>query len=168
LERPLGTVRPDVSAYINGVPVAIEVQITSLSLGTIAYRTTVYMRKGIYVLWLLQWTPELDSNRYTPQLWEKWIHAVYFGRVYYWLKDLTVVSYRFEPSFRKIPQKTWRSEKGKKMTGGGYSVRSKRHRSAVRGERFNLATDFVPKDRDWWEDNYLTIPAAKIFMENNS
>jgi len=31
LERPLGLVRPDVSAEINGVPVAIEVQISSLS-----------------------------------------------------------------------------------------------------------------------------------------
>jgi type I site-specific restriction-modification system R (restriction) subunit len=39
LERPLGTNRPDVSAHINGVPVAIEVQISSLSLETIAYRT---------------------------------------------------------------------------------------------------------------------------------
>jgi competence protein CoiA len=39
LERPLGTNRPDVSAEINGVPVAIEVQISSLSPETIAYRT---------------------------------------------------------------------------------------------------------------------------------
>src|SRR2546426_7526415 len=57
LERPLGIVRPDVSAYINGVPVAIEVQISSLSPETIAQRTRDYAIKGIYVLWLLQWTP---------------------------------------------------------------------------------------------------------------
>jgi competence protein CoiA len=31
LERPLGTNRPDVSATINGVPVAIEVQISALT-----------------------------------------------------------------------------------------------------------------------------------------
>ena len=46
-ERPLGTVRPDVSAYINGIPVAIEVQISSLSLETIQQRTIEYARKGI-------------------------------------------------------------------------------------------------------------------------
>jgi competence protein CoiA len=93
LERPLGTNRPDVSANINGVPVAIEVQISSLSLETIQQRTMEYARKGIYVLWLLQWTPKLDARRYTPRLWEKWIHAAYFGRVYYWIEGLTVVSY---------------------------------------------------------------------------
>jgi competence protein CoiA len=62
LERPLGSVRPDVSAFINGVAVAIEVQISSLSLDTIMHRTIQYAQKGIYVLWLLQWTPELDEN----------------------------------------------------------------------------------------------------------
>jgi competence protein CoiA len=82
LERPLGTNRPDVSAHINGVPVAIEVQISSLSIETIMQRTIQYAQKGIYVLWLLQWTPKLDAKRYTPRLWEKWIHAAYFGRVY--------------------------------------------------------------------------------------
>ena len=38
LERPLGTNRPDVSAEINGVPVAIEVQLSSLSIETIMQR----------------------------------------------------------------------------------------------------------------------------------
>ena len=82
LERPLGTNRADVSEEINGVPVAIEVQISSFSLETIAQRTVEYARKGIFVLWLLQWTPKLDAKRYTPRLWEKWIHSAYFGRVY--------------------------------------------------------------------------------------
>jgi competence protein CoiA len=165
LERPLGTNRPDVSANINGVPVAIEVQISSLSLDTIARRTMEYARKGIYVLWLLQWTPELNARRYSPRLWEKWIHAAYFGRVYYWVEGLTVVSYHFDPHFKSVPKKSWYSEDGEKMTGGGYSQRLKRHRTAVRGQTLNLATDFVPHNRDWWEGNDLTIPFAKLFME---
>ena len=48
LERPFGTNRADVSAEINGVPVAIEVQISSLSLETITQRTMEYARKGIF------------------------------------------------------------------------------------------------------------------------
>lgn len=40
LERLLENVRPDASAYINGIPVAIEVQISSLSFETIMRRTT--------------------------------------------------------------------------------------------------------------------------------
>jgi competence protein CoiA len=47
LERPLGTNRPDVSADINGVPVAIEVQISSLLPETIQRRTIEYARKAV-------------------------------------------------------------------------------------------------------------------------
>jgi competence protein CoiA len=165
LERPLGTVRPDVSAYINGVRVAIEVQISSLSIDTIMRRTIDYFRKGIHVLWLLQWTPQLDGERYTPKLWEKWIHACYFGRVYYWTGGLNVVSYEFEPSLKSVPKKSWYSKDGRKMTGGGYSVRSKRYRAAIRGKMLNLATDFVPRERSWWEGNGVKVPDAKLFME---
>ena len=164
LERSLSGVRPDVSAYINGVPVAIEVQISSLSLETIQRRTIEYARNGIYVLWLLQWTLALDARRYTPRLWEKWVHAAYFGRVYYWLKGLSVVSYHFDANFKAIPQSSWYSRKGRKMTGGGYNRRSKRYWTAIRGKTFNLATDFGPRERDWWEGKGLTIPAAKLFM----
>jgi competence protein CoiA len=164
MERPLGTNRPDISAYINGVPVAIEIQISSLSEETIQHRTMEYARKGIYVLWLLLWTPDLTDPRYTPRLWEKWIHAAYFGRVYYWIEDLSIACYRFEPSLKSVPKKSWYSADGKKMTGGGYSRRSKRYRTAIRGETLNLARDFAPKDRDWWQGNGITIPFAKLFM----
>lgn len=164
LERPLGTNRPDVSAYINGVPVAIEVQISSLSLQTITYRTMEYARKGIYVLWLLPWTPALTNKRYTPKLWEKWIHAAYFGRVYFWIEGLTVVSYRFEPSLKSVPRKSWHTKNGKIMKTAGYSRRLKRYRTPIRGETLNLIKDFVPKERDWWEGNDLTIPFGKLFI----
>src|ERR1051325_9841204 len=167
MERPLGTVRPDVSAHINGVPVAVEVQISSLSIETIMSRTIEYSRKGIYVLWLLQWTPKLDAPRYAPTIWEKWIHTAYFGGVYYWIEGLTVVRYRFEPSFKTVPRKSWRSGRGKKITVGGYSRRSKRHSSAVREETLNLVTDFIPKQRYWWEGGGVKVPDAKLFIHRN-
>jgi len=164
LERRLGEVRPDVSAIINGIPVAIEVQISSLSTETIMRRTIDYHRRGIYVLWLLLWTPKLDSKRYAPTLWEKWIHAAYFGRVYYWLEGLRVVSYHFDPQLKTVPKKTWYSEDGEKMAGGGYSQRLKRYRTPVRGRVFNLATDFGPREREWWEGGGVKVPDAKLFM----
>lgn len=167
LERPLGTNRPDVGAYFSGVPVAIEVQISRLSQETIVHRTIEYARKGIYVLWLAQWTPALDAKRYSPALWEKWVHATYFGRVYYWIEGLSVACYHFDPAFVTVPRSTWYSKDGKKVTAGGYSRRSKRRRSAIRGKTFNLATDFTPKDRDWWEGSRMKIPFAKLFMDIN-
>lgn len=165
LERPLGLVRADVSADINGVPVAIEVQISSLSPETIAQRTIEYARLGIYVLWLLQWTPKLDAKRYSPRLWELWVHAAYFGRVYYWVEGLTIVSYHFDSNHRTIPKTTWYSKDGRKMTAGGYSRRSKRYRTAIRGRTLNLATNFSPRNRDWWEGNGVTVPAARLYVD---
>lgn len=167
MERPLGSNRPDVSAYVHGVPVAIEVQMSSLSLETIMRRTIDYHQKGIYVLWLLQWSSKLDAGRYTPRLWEKWVHAAYFGRVYYWLEGLQVVSYTFEPSLKSLPKKTWYARSGKKMTGGGYTRRLKRHRIAARGAMLNLAKDFYAHDRFWWEGNGLKVPDAKIFLSKD-
>jgi competence protein CoiA len=164
LERPLGAVRPDVSAYINGVPVAIEVQISSLSIETIQQRTIEYARLGIYVLWLLQWTSTLNMPRYTPRQWEKWIHAAYFGQVYYWIEGQTVVSYHFDPYYKTVPKETWYSKDSEKMTGGGYSRRSKHYRTAVRGSMLNLVTDFGPRERCWWEGNGIKVPDARFFL----
>lgn len=166
MERKIGeTNRPDVSALIGGVPVAIEVQLSSLSVETIMARTIDYHRRGIYVLWLLPWTPDLDRERYTPRVWERWIHTAYFGRVYYWMRGLEVVSYHFEANLRTIPRKTWYGKHGQKQTGGGYTQRSKRFRTATRGHIFNLATDFGPRERLWWEGGGVKVPDAKLFME---
>ena len=165
LERPLGSVRPDVSAYIRGIPVAIEVQISALSIETIMRRTIEYHRKGIYVLWLLQWTPALDGDRYTPKLWEKWIHTAYFGNVFYWTGGLSVISYRFEPKLRSVPAASWYSSDGRKMTAGGYTRRLKRQRTAVRGEALHLVNDFGPRERFWWQGGGVTVPDAKLFTK---
>lgn len=164
LERSLGTARPDVSANINGVPVAIEVQISNLSLETIARRTAEYARRGIYVLWLPQWTPDLDHIRYSPPLWVKWLHAAYFGRVYYWVQGLEVACYHFDPYYRSIPKTSWYSPNGKKMAGGGYNRTSKRFRRPIRGQTLNLAADFVPKTREWWKGGDIVVPFSKIFV----
>lgn len=164
LERPLAANRPDVFAVIRGVPVAIEVQISSLSVDTIMQRTIDYGRNGVHVLWLLPWTAKLDQPRYAPTVWEKWIHAAYFGRVYYWLDGLSVVPYRFEPSLKSVPKQSWYSVYGKRMTAGGYSRKSARYRTPVRGETLNLSRDFGPKERFWWEGNGIKVPDAKLFM----
>jgi competence protein CoiA len=167
LERPLGTVRPDVSAYVKGVPVAIEIQISSLSIEAIMFRTIEYFRKGIYVLWLLPWTAELDKPRYAPAIWEKWIHCCFFGRVYYWKEKLDVLEYEFEPSLKTIPRNTWYTKSGKKVTVGGYALKSVRFRHPIRKKLLNLVRDFGPRQRFWWEGGGVKVPDAKLFMGKN-
>jgi len=168
LERSFGEMRPDIFAIINGTRVAIEVQISSLSIETITRRTIQYAQNGIHVLWLLQWTPELDSQRYTPKVWERWVHSTYFGQVYYWIEGITVVSYSFEPHFKIVPKTSWYSKGGKRMTAGGYTQQSKRYCVPVRGETLNLVSDFRGQQRYWLEANGFKLPDAKLFIHTSS
>ena len=56
---------------------------------------------------------------------------------------------------------------GQKMTGGGYSRKAKRYRTAIRGRSLNLVKDFGPRFRYWWEGNGLKVPDAKLFMSRD-
>jgi hypothetical protein len=84
--------------------------------------------------------------------------------VYYWIEGLTVVSYRFKASVRIVPRKTWYSMDRNKMTAGGFVQKSTRHRTAIRGETLNLATDFAPTQRYLWEGGGVKVPDATLFM----
>jgi len=102
LERGLGEVRPDVSFVYNNTLFAIEVQASNLDWKEISRRTSIYQQKGIPVLWT---PPYLDNMfkkrnednlpRYTPKLWEKYLHAMYFGKVFYWLRgeELKIIKF---------------------------------------------------------------------------
>jgi competence protein CoiA len=165
LERSLGAARADIFARIRGVPVAIEVQLSVLSVETIARRTEEYARQGIYVLWLPQWSPRLDARRYNPRVWEKWLHSVQFGHIYYWRHGLAVASYRFESSMIHVPKQLVRNSNGKRISVGGYARRSKRFRSARHVGQHNIVRDFAPKNRLPWSAGKIVIPSAKLFIE---
>ena len=135
LERGMGTVRPDVRACINGIYVAIEVQLSALSIESIIYRTQQYHLKGMHVLWLAQRTDALNEEQYSIRPWEKWVHAACFGRVYYWLQDLTVMPYHFEAAYRSIPSEEL-YDGGHEVSVGGGARRLKRYRIPVPGARW--------------------------------
>jgi competence protein CoiA len=164
LERPLGEVRPDISAVIRGVPVAIEVQITVLPIETVIHRTVEYAKRGIALLWISPWTPKLDDYRYSPSFREKWLHAAYFGQAYYWTSGLTVVPYRFEPYPISVPKMEWQDKRGRVTTGGGYSRISKRFRKPVAGEPLHLVDDFGAVDRGPFEAGKLVVPKARLWI----
>ena len=52
LEKSWGEVVSDVYVVIRGAPIALEVQISSLTIDEIMYRTKMYYEKDIAVLWL--------------------------------------------------------------------------------------------------------------------
>lgn len=156
MERNLGTVRPDVSAYLDNVPFAIEVQLSSLSLDKIRYRTSEYARKGIYVLWLPLYTPELRRELYQPRPWERWLHAAYFGRVYYWLEGLKVVPVHFRDYYAQVRGRTRDYQK------------LSRRKVPVDGQVAVLTNDFGPVRREAWSGESLSIPQSKLLMETRA
>jgi competence protein CoiA len=153
MERNLGTVRPDVSAYIGDVAVAIEVQLSSLSLDKIRYRTEEYARKGIYVLWLPLYTQELSQELYRPRPWEHWLHAAYFGRVYYWLEGLKIVPVHFRDYYASVRGRT-----------RDYRKLSRR-KVPVDGEAVVLTENFRPVSREAWSGRYVAVPQSKLWMD---
>ena len=154
MERDLGTVRPDVSAYINNVPVAIEVQLSNLSVSRIQYRTAEYARKGIYVLWLPVHAQDLRAELYSPSLWEQWLHAAYAGRVYYWLEGLRVLPVHFRDTYASVRGRTRDYQK------------LARRKVPIDGNVTLLTDDFRPVSREARSIERGSIPPAKLFMDS--
>ena len=165
LELPLGTVRPDVFAHIRGVPVAIEMQISTLSPATITHRTEEYTRLGIYVLWLLEWTPELSTTSYSPRHFERWLHATYFGRVYFWKRGLNVLPYHFHEQHIEVKERRWRDEHGHRQVSRGFHRVSKRHKLPICGRMLHIVHDFRKTTRLPWQGGNLVVPKANLFMD---
>ena len=156
MERDLGTVRPDVSAYINGVPVAIEVQLSNLSLAKIQYRTAEYSRKGIYVLWLPIYTSDLKLELYLPSPWEHWLHVAYFGRVYYWIEGLRILPVHFRDYHLSVRGRT---RDYQKLT---------RKRVPMDGKTAVLTDDFRPMIRQAWSGARVSVPPSKLFIDSQT
>lgn len=154
MERDLGTVRPDVSAYINDVPVAIEVQLSNLSLAKIQHRTIEYARKGIYVLWLPLYTNDLRRELYTPRPWERWLHATYFGRVYYWQEELKIVPVSFRDYYYRARGRTRDYQK------------LSRKKVPLADSPLHLAREFVPLVREAHAGGGFFVPQARLFVGN--
>jgi competence protein CoiA len=155
LERDLIEVRPDVSCYIGGVPVAVEVQASSLSVERIARRTAEYARKGVYVLWLPLFTPRLLSELYDPRPWERWLHAAYSGRVYYWAGGFKIRPVHFRDYFV--------TARGRTQDYGKFSRRV----VPIEGREANLSTDFarcLTAERSCGRAGQ-TLPAMRLYVD---
>lgn len=160
LERDMGPVIPDIYAVIDGVTVAIEVQLSNLSVNDITRRTRHYNNLGISVLWLPLFDDKLEQERYSPKAWEKWLHAAYFGRIYYWLDGLSVIPIHFDEYMIDVDE-AYNSE-GEEV--GGYSYRSKRWRTPVCLDEMSIIHDFYPSKRQGWQGGPINIPECRLYI----
>lgn len=147
LERYLQEVRPDVSFVLNGELVAIEIQFSHLSSDQIAWRTKAYARKHIAVLWTPSFPMELFEGRYAPREWERYLHTLYSGRVYYWLEEVKLVPVKFEEYL--LPPNWYSGER-----------RSKRFVSPRM-----LPPVSIPQLAPVWRKPWHAFPHAKLWCE---
>lgn len=164
LEKRLPGAIADVFAIISGVPVAIEVQRSVLGIAGVEARTAAYHRLGIAVVWVALPEGRLDFDRYSPAGWERWCHAAYFGRVYYWQQGQLLRPIHFAPFALHVPQQTWRRA-GRELSAGGYDRRSKLWVTPMAGRPVLLSADFQRRVREAWAGGKLAIPDCTLFVD---
>lgn len=166
IEKDLGSVRPDIFFIKAGVPIAIEVQLSTLSIEQIIYRTIEYLQKGVHVLWLPRFRDDLLLERYSPRPWEKWLHTAYFGRIYYWHSNLNMVPVHFEHHYLNVEERSWFEAGGIENSAGGYKKLSKRFKTPLTGNPVNLIRDFKPLTRKPLITNSYTIPESRLLIDS--
>ncbi|MDM0031336.1 competence protein CoiA family protein [Variovorax sp. J22P271] len=164
LEKNFGTAVADVFAVISGVPVAVEMQRSALAVSEITARTAEYHRLGIAVLWIDIPNGDLGLSRYSPAAWERWCHAAYFGRVYYWAGGQTLRPVHYAPLALRVEETSWRTN-GQIHSGGGYYRRSRRWRTPRPGQPVLLLKGFQRSLRHAWTGGSVHGPECTLFID---
>lgn len=162
MERDFGTVVADVYAEFRGAKVAIEVQRSELSDTAIAARTQAYDRLGIFVLWLAL-NPPVNGARFNPTVWQKWVHAAYFGRVHFWTEGLRILPIHFDAYTEQRGGKTYFQKGGIERESAVYDKFFKVSRTSNMGPALNLATDFFPTAQPGLTMGGITVPRSRLF-----
>jgi competence protein CoiA len=165
LEKDFTISVADIYANISGIPVAIEIQKSSLSVNEIVDRTKNYNKLGIYVLWLGLFNEKLSSEKYSPKAWEKWCHAAYFGRVYYWIKGQEILPIHFDPYKKYIEEQTWFEPGGYEQSAGGYEKTMKRYKNPNSGIPALISRSFMANIKNSWSSGSIEIPECKIYLD---
>ena len=162
-------VRPDLSGRINGKGIIIEIQASTLSIEKILHRTEQYSKRGAYILWIVPLEEDLGTEKFRPRLFERYLHRLYYGRVYYWYRGdgskLTPVHY--DITERYIEETNWFEIDGTERMEGGYYKPYQRIKNPNYGQKVDLLNDFKIEQREAFElkDDELLVPKCNIFLD---
>lgn len=96
-EHHFGMVQADLTFFFRGIQVAIEIQRSNVSWTNIVERTHQYHILGIHVLWILiSNSPLRKGLDASVPLWQRCLHALYFGVMYYWIGGQLVAPIHLE------------------------------------------------------------------------
>lgn len=179
IERPLAADKikgysalvPDLSGRINKRPVIIEIQRSSLNVKLIRHRTNEYTKRGAAILWLVPLKEKLGTDYFRPRLFERFLHSIYYGRIYYWQKGfgLKVLPVHFSSAQRWIEESTWFDpDMQEERSEGGFFKFYKTIRKPTPTENFlEITSDFVFEKAEEWQpkNEELKVPERLIFRD---
>jgi len=161
---------PDISGKIGKKGIAIEVQASAYTLNRIYEKTCDYHKMGIYVLWILPLRGDLGIEPFRPRLFEKYLHSLYFGRVYYCtLGSGTILQpVHYSPAKRYIEESEWYEGTGEQRTEGGYYLTYKTVKSPNYGQIIDIVKDFSAIENSGFtpKNAKKEIPKCSLFLDN--
>ncbi len=160
--RTLKDVSPDVSFHLRGHHIAIEIQVTAISRCIIQRRVQRYTALDIALLWVLPWKAELiDGGRYRPTQWEKFLHSLYRGQVFYWSPDgiLQPVAYQSMTTTGTLYH--WYENK-EEWRLAGQPQKSKTYKRVHLLPQVHI-TDLVSVIYPAWKTQQIFLPEAKLW-----
>lgn len=168
-DKGLLELRPDISGRIDGVPIAIEVQASALTVPKIVKRCSGYAKRGIAILWLVPLHEPLGTQPFRPRLYERYLHSIYFGRTYYWWagQGLILKPVHYGVATRHVEYREWH-ENGSLMNGGGYDADYKIIKSPEYGNDITIDNSFRPERRgEFTPDNERkAVPSCYVWRDN--
>ena len=167
-DRKIPKLVPDISGRMNGVRVAIEVQVSSLTIPRIVQRTKDYEKRGIPLVWIVPLSEPLGDIPFRPRLYERYLHSIFYGRTYYWWRGqgLTVKPVHYGPAVRHIPYSEW-YEDGQLESAGGYDATYKTIKTPEYGPDLNLCDDFKSHRRSAFtpDNERKEVPPSLIWKD---
>lgn len=172
-EKGLKKVIPDISGRFGTTKdpaVIVEVQASTLSIKTILTRTEEYTKRNANILWILPLEEDLGTKLFRPRLFERYLHSMYYGRVYYWQRGngtlLQPVHYGTAEKY--IELNTWYEEGGEERCEGDYYKSYKRLKKPIYESKIDILKDFEFHLRPPFEveDNeQKNVPECRIFKD---
>lgn len=158
--------RPDVRCVVdNRYALGIEFQKSSLDPRQIEQRTATYHQLNVYVLWLVPWPSNLvEGERYQPRETERYLHSLYFGRIFFWKRHAGIVPVTFEKYMVDVPAREWyiAGGGGAMNSAGGYEYASKKWVTPRTSNPLNIL-DLSPVDRSAFQMDRRSLPSARLW-----
>jgi hypothetical protein len=172
-EYGLAKVVPDISGRLGGTDdqrLVIEAQVSFLTLPKILKRCSVYTKRRIPILWIVPLKDELGLEPFRPRLFERYLHSIYFGRVYYWRPGFgtKLLPVHYGLAERHIPYSEWFDvDNQEEREAGGFNKPYKIIKTPVATNQIDLVEDFHAHSREEfrpWNER-KKVPALKLWKD---